>query len=132
MPKVHKLGPQHFIQITNFPFEWGSKVVVRGWTQEIEEPFRTSTPLIVRLPRYKALVFGRWSGQTNEEEALNLAVQRRDVTYDDFTQEAGWTPAPDSNREKGGNNFHPRLDTVDGAVDVHDWQTHNSMAEASE
>lgn len=132
MPKVHKLGPQHFIQITNFPFEWGSKVVVRGWTQEIEEPFRTSTPLIVRLPRYKALVFGRWSGQTNEEEALNLAVQRRDVTYDDFTQEAGWTPAPDSNREKGGNNFHPRLDNVDGAVDVHDWQTHNSMAEASE
>ena len=71
MPKVHKIGPKHFVQLTNFPFKWGFKFFVRGWTQEIEYPFRTSTPFIVRLPRYKALVFGKWTGTKNEEEALS-------------------------------------------------------------
>ena len=44
MPKVHNIGPKHFIQLIDFPVIWGYKVVVRGWTQEIEEPFRTSKP----------------------------------------------------------------------------------------
>ena len=74
MPKAHKIGSKHFVQLTNFPFKWGFKFIVRGWTQEIEPPYRTSTPLIVRLPRYKALVFGAWSGMKDEEEALSTAL----------------------------------------------------------
>ena len=132
MPKVHNIGSQHFVQVTNFPFEWGNKFIVRGWTQEIEEPFRTSTPLIVRLPKYRALVLGRWTGYKTEEEALDVAVQRRDVTYDDFTQEAGWTPAPDSDRKESGKDSHIRLDNVDGAVDVHDWKAYYGLAETEQ
>lgn len=131
MPKAHNIGPL-FVQVTKFPYEWGSKFIVRGWTQEIEEPYRTSNPFIVRLPNYKALVLGRWTGIKDEEEALNSALGRRDVTYDDFTEEAGWTPAPDSDRETSSNDFHPRLDNVDGTVDVHNWETHNGMAETTE
>ena len=129
MPKAHKIGPKHFVQLTNFPFKWGFKFIVRGWTQEIEPPYRTSIPFIVRLPKYKALVFGAWSGMKDEEEALSTALGRREVTYDDFTEEAGWTPAPDSDREEGGIDFHPRLDSLDGALDVSDWQTHNDLPE---
>jgi hypothetical protein len=107
MPKVHKFGPNHFVQITNFPYEWGHKWVSRGWTQEIEEPYRTATPLILRLPRYKALVLGRWTGFVeDEEEALNTALSRRDLTYDDFREEAGWTPPPDETSEEDFWDIH--------------------------
>ena len=131
MPKAHNIGSR-FFQLTNFPYEWGSKIVVRGWTQEIESPFRTSNPVIVRLPKYKALVFGRWSGMKSEEEALSGALAARDATYDDFTEEAGWTPAPDSNREASSSNLVSRFSHMDGAVDVHDWQTYYRMAAESE
>ena len=128
MPKVHNIGPV-FVQVTKFPYEWGSKVVVRGWTQEIEEPFRTSNPFILRLPKFKALVCGRWTGVKNEEEALSVALETREVTYDDFTEEAGWTPAPDSDRETGSENFHTRLGAMDGTLDVHDWEMYIRLAE---
>lgn len=132
MPKAHKIGSKHFVQLTNFPFKWGFKFIVRGWTQEIEPPYRTSTPLIVRLPRYKALVFGAWSGMKDEEEALSTALGRREVTYDDFTEEAGWTPAPDSDREASIDNLYSRFDFMDGAVDVYDWQTYHDLAKTAE
>lgn len=127
MPKVHNIGPL-FTQVTNFPYEWGSKIVTRGWTQEIEPPYRTSKPFIVRLPRYKAIVFGKWTGTKTEEEALNNALARRDLTYEDFTEEAGWTPAPNSNREESFEDIYSRLDSMDGALDVHDWQIYYRMA----
>lgn len=99
MPKVHNIGAKHFTQIIDFPVKWGWKIVVRGWTQEIEEPFRTSSPLIFRLPFYKAVVFGKWSGQLNEEDALSAATEMRVLTDEDFEEEKGWTPAPIQDRE---------------------------------
>jgi len=130
MPKVHNIGPV-FVQLTKFPYNWGNKLVVRGWTQEIEEPFRTSQPLILRLPKYKALVCGRWTGVKNEEEALTGALETREVTYDDFTEEKGWTPAPDSDRETGIKDFNTRLGAMDGTLNVHDWEMYNRLAEES-
>ena len=130
MPKVHNIGPV-FVQVTKFPYDWGNKVIVRGWTQEIEEPFRTSQPLILRLPKYKALVCGRWTGVKNEEEALTGALETREVTYDDFTEEAGWTPAPDSDREESGEDFNTRLGAMDGTLNVHDWEMYSRLAEES-
>ena len=131
MPKVYDIGPI-FVQITKFPYNWGNKVFVRGWTQEIEEPFRTSNPLILRLPKYKALVCGRWTGSKLEEEALTGALETREVTYDDFTEEAGWTPAPDSDREESSETLYSRFDSLDGTINVHDWQTYYSLAKESE
>ena len=131
MPKAHNIGSR-FVQLTNFPYDWGNKVIVRGWTQEIEEPFRTSKPLIVRLPRYKALVFGRWSGMKSETEALSGALEARDASYEDFTEEAGWTPAPDTGRKESLTDIYSRFDYMDGAVDVHDWQVYYGLAKESE
>lgn len=91
MPKVHNIGKQHFVQLlTNYRVVWGKKLAVKGWTQEISEPFRTATPWIVRLPFDNALVFGSWSGELDEEEALNRAIQGRVLKDEDF--EEGWTP----------------------------------------
>ena len=104
MPKVHEIGKTRFIQLIEFPVKWGWKVTVRGWTQEIEEPFRTATPVILRLPFHKALVLGKWTGkQEDEESALNNATQGRLLTYEDFQE--GWTPAPEQTAAEGSENL---------------------------
>ena len=91
MPRTHNIGNKRFIQFIPFPVKWGYKLVVRGWTHEIKDPFRTATPLIFRLPFHKAVVFGKWTGQqTDEESALNNAIQGRILKDEDF--EEGWTP----------------------------------------
>ena len=101
MPKVHNIGKQHFVQYIDFPVKWKWKLFVRGWTQEIAEPFRTATPIILRLPKHKAVVFGKWTGnQPDEETALNNAMQGRLLTDEDFTEEKGWTAAPNQTREE--------------------------------
>lgn len=122
MPKVHNIGHKRFVQVTKFPFEWGNKCMVRGWTQEIEEPFRTSEPFIFRLPRYHALVVGKWTGQKEEEDALNGALQRREITYDDFQEEKGWTPATNQNREESIDDSDSRPSSVGGVIDVYSGQ----------
>ena len=129
MPKVHNIGKKHFVQFIDLPVIWGNKFFVRGWTQEIEEPFRTSEPILVRLPKYKALAFGKWTGFKEEEDALNSALNTREVTYDDFTEEAGWVPTSNSHRETSSEGLNSRFDFMDGALYVHDWQTNNRVAE---
>ena len=129
MPKVHNIGPKHFVQLTKFPYEWGNKLIVRGWTQEVEEPFRTAEPYVVRLPKYKAIVFGKWTGTKTEVEAMH-ALGAREVAYEDFTEEAGWT-APDSDREESLADINARLDSMDGTVNVYDWQTYYRLAKES-
>jgi hypothetical protein len=100
MPRTHNIGTKRFVQFIDFPVKWGYKLVVRGWTQEIKHPFRTSTPLIFRLPFHKAVVFGKWTGQQHDEEsALNNAIQGRILTDEDF--EEGWTPPAHKAREEG-------------------------------
>jgi hypothetical protein len=95
MPKVHNIGKQHFVQIIKQPLEWNDKRSVKGWTQEIEAPYRYGSPTLVKLFKTYILVVGKWEGAKDEMDALNSALERRDITYDDFTEEAGWIPAPD-------------------------------------
>jgi hypothetical protein len=92
MPDFHSIGPRHYFQFLKFPVQWEKRLWVRGWSQEIEEPFRFSAPVIVRLPFHRAVAFGRWTGTRDEEEALGLAIQRRDLTDADFLEGKGWTP----------------------------------------
>ena len=106
MPKIHNIGPKHFVQYIDFPVQWGRKFWVRGWTQEIERPFRTAEPLIFRLPFHKAFVLGVWTGKVEDEtEALMRATEWRVATDDDFRQEAGWTPAAFKADQEGGEDF---------------------------
>lgn len=106
MPKVHTIGST-FVQVTKFYYDWGNKVAVRGWTQELDEPYRTSKPLIIRLPNYKALVLGYWNGQQPDEEAaFTAALELREITEDEFTEEKGWQPAPDEDSEESLEDLH--------------------------
>lgn len=108
MPKVHNIGKTRFTQLLhNYRVEWGWRLFVRGWTQEIDEPFRTAEPFIVRLPFHNALVLGRWTGaRDDEEDALNHAIQGRVLTDDDFSEENGWLPAPDQAPEESWHDIY--------------------------
>jgi hypothetical protein len=90
MPKTHNIGKQHFIQIFRLPVKWGLKVAVIGHTQEIEPPYRTSKPVMIRLPFYRVLVIGKWQGELEEDTALTTALEMRVLTDEDFQK--GWTP----------------------------------------
>lgn len=104
MPKIHNIGPTHFVQFIDFPVQWDNKLWVRGWTQEIDRPFRTSEPLIFRMPFHKAFVVGKWTGKLDDEEqALNRAIEGRVLTDEDFLQ--GWTPAAYEASEKGREDW---------------------------
>jgi hypothetical protein len=101
MPQTHDIAKKFFVQhLTNYHAEWNGKRLVRGWSQEIEPPYRTSAPFLLRLRSGHVLVFGMWSGKVSEEVAMDRAVQRRDLTDNDFREEAGWTPAPDETPEE--------------------------------
>jgi hypothetical protein len=90
MPKIHNIGKQHFAQFTRMPAKWNGKIAVKGWTQEIEEPYRTAEPWLIRLPFYRVLVLGKWTGtQPDEETALNRALEGRVLKDEDFQE--GWT-----------------------------------------
>jgi hypothetical protein len=119
MPKVHNIGKNHFVQYFRLPADWGKKFVVRGETQEISEPFRTSRPFMIRLPFYRTLVVGKWSGQLDEEQALRKAIQERVLTDEDF--EEGWEPPAYQGREAGTESFDYGLDYVDGESAPSDW-----------
>jgi hypothetical protein len=57
---------------------------------------------MIRLPFYRVLVIGKWTGkQPDEETALNTAMQGRVLTDEDFSEEKGWQPAKVPNREEG-------------------------------
>jgi len=104
MPKIHNVGPQHFVQYIDFPVKWGWKLAVKGWTQEIDKPFRTAEPLIFRMPFHKALVVGKWTGKVeDEEEALQRAIEGRVLSDEDFLE--GWTPAAYQTDEEGRKDF---------------------------
>lgn len=104
MPKLHNIGPNYFVQFFRYPVKWGMKIVVRGESQEIDVPFRTAKPLMIRMPFYRVLVIGKWTGQRNEEDALKSAIQERVLTDEDFLE--GWQPPPEQNREESGKSCH--------------------------
>jgi hypothetical protein len=54
--------------------------VEKGWTNEIEEPFRNGSCLVFRLPFTKpALVIGWWGQEQDEDDALTAAIWGRNL-----------------------------------------------------
>lgn len=104
MPKIHNIGTQRFFQYIDFPVKWDRKLWVRGWTQEIDRPFRTSEPIIFRMPFHKALVVGTWTGKVdNEEDALIRAIEGRVLSNEDFQE--GWEPPAYEATEEGREDW---------------------------
>lgn len=79
------LGPLYG-QIIKYPHRKPLPVVEKGWTHEIEEPYRRGSCLVFRFPFTKpAVVFGVWREEQDEETALRKAMWTR--VMDDVSTE---------------------------------------------
>lgn len=77
MPAVHQIGKNRFIQTMQYPSR-KFPIVDRGFTQEIEWPFRKGSSWVIRVPLSRlALVLGKWTGSLDEQEALESALSAR-------------------------------------------------------
>lgn len=77
MPPVHQIGKKRFIQTMDYP-STDFPIIDRGYTQEIEWPYRKGDSLVLRIPfARKALVVGKWVGTVDEQDALETAVGAR-------------------------------------------------------
>lgn len=72
-----------------YPHRKPLPVVEKGWTHEIDEPFRRGSCLVFRLPFTKpAFVIGWWHETQAEEDALTAAIWGRklDVSVDELLE----------------------------------------------
>jgi hypothetical protein len=76
MADTHDIGSTfwHLIRVRK-----GTPLHHRARTQETDEPYRYAESHVIRLPRGRALVLGRWKSdeQIDEVEALRRAVHIR-------------------------------------------------------
>lgn len=81
--KTHDLGPFFVHKIS---LQKKSPIVHRFPSHELEEPYRKSNSLILRLPRTtRGAVIGWWQGTARtEEQTLLEALQGRQMTDDEF------------------------------------------------
>lgn len=88
MAKIHNMGPAlwQFVRLSK-----DAPIIHTAPTTELEEPYRESTSLVLRLPFGRGLVIGWWheSGK-NEFEALASAINYKVHGYldDDVPEDA--------------------------------------------
>lgn len=82
------IGPLYG-QIIEYPHRKPLPVVEKGWTHEIDEPYRKGTCLVFRVPCTKhGFVIGIFGNPQDEEEALTAAIWGRhlEVTPDELLE----------------------------------------------
>ena len=82
------IGPL-YVQVIKYPHRKPLPVVEKGWSHEIEEPYRKGSCLVFRLPYTKhGLVFGLWGASQEEDEALTAAIWGRhlDVSLEELLE----------------------------------------------
>lgn len=82
------IGPL-YVQGIKYPHRNFLPIVEKGWTHEIEEPYRKGDCLVFRLPFIKhAIAIGRWGEEQDETEALTAALWGRhlDVPVDELLE----------------------------------------------
>ena len=63
MSKVHDFGKEgRFFQFIHYPVKGWYE---RGWTQEIEPPYRFADSRVFKFFYHRAIVFGKWGPKTD-------------------------------------------------------------------
>lgn len=85
MARTHDMGNLYVQQMRYLHRKAAPLIWEKGWTDELEHPFRRGTCIVVRVPCTRVgLVFGHWGPPGNEEDRLNSAVGLREIgTLDD-------------------------------------------------
>lgn len=79
-----------YVDTLKYPHRKALPVVEKGWTNEIDEPYRLGSCLVFRVPFTKpGFVIGRWKHNQEESESLINAIMGRpieDVTLDEILE----------------------------------------------
>jgi hypothetical protein len=76
-------------QMIKYPHRDLHPILEKGWTHEIDEPYRKGSCLVFRIPFTKpGFVLGKWGKAQDEEEALTAAIwgRRLDVSVDELLE----------------------------------------------
>jgi hypothetical protein len=72
-----------------YPHRKALPVLEKGWTHEIEEPYRRGSCFVLRFPfAHRAIALGVWREAQDEEQALTAALWGRhlDVSLDELLE----------------------------------------------
>jgi hypothetical protein len=73
------IGPL-YVTTVKYPHRNFSPIIEKGWTHEIDEPYRRGSCLVVRLPfTHPGIVIGLWGAAQDEEDALTAAIWGRQL-----------------------------------------------------
>lgn len=83
MPTVHDIGSKHYLHRMQYPSR-KFPLAERGFSQEIDFPYRSGECVVVRLPLTRqALVLGTWGEPHDETDALTAAIGARRMEADE-------------------------------------------------
>ena len=69
-----------YVQLIGYPHRKPLPIIEKGWTHEIEEPYRRGSCLVFRVPFTKpGFVVGKWAEAQTEDEALTAAIWGREL-----------------------------------------------------
>jgi hypothetical protein len=67
-----------YVTAVKYPHRNTMPIIEKGWTHEIEEPFRRGSCLVFRVPfTYPGFAIGIWVEEQDEETALTNAMWTR-------------------------------------------------------
>jgi hypothetical protein len=88
MAQTHDLGRFYTSSMNYLHRKAAPLLVERGWTNEIERPYRRGKCLVLRIPfTLKGLVFGLWGRPGNEEDRLGAAIGLREIGYVNYADD---------------------------------------------
>jgi hypothetical protein len=76
---MNLIGPLYG-QVIKYPHRNALPVFEKGWSHEIEEPYRRGSCLVFRVPFTKpGFVIGKWGEAQTEDDALTAAIWGREL-----------------------------------------------------
>jgi hypothetical protein len=84
-----KINGPLYVKTLKYPHRKPLPVIEKGWTHEIEEPFRRGSCLVFRLPfTHRGFVLGWWLESQDEDSALTSAIWGRelDITVEELME----------------------------------------------
>jgi hypothetical protein len=82
------IGPL-YVTLVKYPHRHFLPIVEKGWSHEIDEPFRKGSCLVIRIPFTRpGIGIGVWGAPQDEEDALTSAIWGRtlDIPVDQLLE----------------------------------------------
>jgi hypothetical protein len=74
---MKSIGPL-YVDLVTYPVKRFNFIIEKGWSQEIEEPYRHGSCIVLKAPFIKTgIAVGIWRYKNTENQALMAAIKAR-------------------------------------------------------